>query len=177
MKASLDAAAEDAEQSANAWAMRCLERCANMDEIGEKLGEIWQTARSATANDADAFSKETLLEMLSHIDDVGGKDCCSSWLGRKGARKSAHRCWLPCGYGRARPYHRRKCSPIIFRQQLGRPLSAVLSKGITPLRRCLRSPAGSSPPLPRSRRYAGRRRVFRAHHRASCGGNLTSYSA
>jgi hypothetical protein len=24
----------------------------------------------ATANDADAFSKETLLEMLSHIDDV-----------------------------------------------------------------------------------------------------------
>jgi hypothetical protein len=103
LKASIDAAAEDAEQSANAWAMRCLERCANMDEIGEKLGEIWQTARSATANDADAFSKETLLEMLSHIDDVGGKDCCSSWLGRKGARKSAHRCWLPCGYGRARP--------------------------------------------------------------------------
>jgi hypothetical protein len=70
LKASIDAAAEDAEQSANAWAMRCLERCANMDEIGEKLGEIWQTARSATANDADAFSKETLLEMLSHIDDV-----------------------------------------------------------------------------------------------------------
>jgi hypothetical protein len=46
LKASIDAAAEDAEQSANAWAMRCLERCANMDGIGEKLGEIWQTARS-----------------------------------------------------------------------------------------------------------------------------------
>ena len=43
LKASIDAAAEDAEQSANAWAMRCLERCANMDGIGEKLGEIWQT--------------------------------------------------------------------------------------------------------------------------------------
>jgi hypothetical protein len=50
-------------------------------------------------------------------------------------------------------------------------------KGITGSRCSPQFPAGSSPPLPHSRRYGGRRRVFRARRRASCGGTQTSYSA
>ena len=40
LKAAIDQAAVDADQSANTWAMRCLERCAKGKALGEALGEI-----------------------------------------------------------------------------------------------------------------------------------------
>jgi hypothetical protein len=68
LKSRMEQAAADADQSVNAWAMRCMERCAKMDEIGDCLGEIMQTAQQSMSEpDLGAFPNETRAEMLVHV--------------------------------------------------------------------------------------------------------------
>ncbi len=49
LKDQAESAAKSDGISVNAWAMRCIERCSRLREIGDRLGEIMQTYRSDRA--------------------------------------------------------------------------------------------------------------------------------
>ena len=51
--------------SVNAWAMRCIERCAQLDEIGARLGEIMQTCQSHRAGFVVPRGGPSMLEHVN----------------------------------------------------------------------------------------------------------------
>jgi hypothetical protein len=87
LKKRAEQAAGDADQSVNAWALRCLELCANLDEIKDHVARMAWIARSHTARpDERAFSREAMGEMLTEIaaeaETVGGLLGVADWFGQ-----------------------------------------------------------------------------------------------
>jgi hypothetical protein len=68
LKSRVDALASEEGTSANAWAMRCLERCSGFNEIGELLGEIISTHLNYTSCPEGATLPEGL--MIEHMGKV-----------------------------------------------------------------------------------------------------------
>jgi HicB family len=66
LKGAIDQAAANADQSANSWAMHCLERCTASEEIEKAIFEVLYSTRSALA--FDEWSQAELIEIFNHAD-------------------------------------------------------------------------------------------------------------
>jgi HicB family len=64
LKNRIEALAKEADLSLNAWTMRCVERCAEMDRVGDLLGEIMQTGMSYRCGTSDSEA-----HMISHMHE------------------------------------------------------------------------------------------------------------
>jgi hypothetical protein len=71
LKDQMEAASADQKLSVNSWAMRCIERCANLGRVGEGLGEMISTGLQLNSEpDPGAYSEETVREMVAHMSDI-----------------------------------------------------------------------------------------------------------
>ena len=66
LKARVDEAAAADKLSLNAYMIRCTERCTNLEAIGNRLGEIFQTWRSSEAGCPENQGGNS---MLSHVNE------------------------------------------------------------------------------------------------------------
>jgi hypothetical protein len=90
LKKRMEDAARDSDQSVNAWAMRCMETCAELDDIKEHVARIAWIARTHVARpDQRAFSRVAMGRMLDEIDAevgelgplLGVTDWCGEYAG------------------------------------------------------------------------------------------------
>jgi hypothetical protein len=72
LKDRLDTLARHENVSLNTWTMRCVERCAQMDKVGELLGEIMQTGLSVDAGADDAGMIKHMWHRAEDIAEVLG---------------------------------------------------------------------------------------------------------
>jgi len=87
LKKRMEAAAAGAEQSVNAWAMRCMETCEHLEEIKKHVARVAWIARTHVSRPDDhAFSRKAMGAMLDEIDteaeSLGPLLGVDDWIGK-----------------------------------------------------------------------------------------------
>jgi hypothetical protein len=68
LKDRLEVLARDENVSLNTWTIRCVERCANIEDVGDCLGGIISTGMCLTSEPGPgAYSEATVREMVEHM--------------------------------------------------------------------------------------------------------------
>jgi len=99
LKDRIETAASDDRLSVNAWTMRCVERCAGINKVGELLGEIMQTAQSELAGADSAGMIQHMRQQAESIAEFFGwrekelEDLCSSASVAAAQRLGDHYRW------------------------------------------------------------------------------------
>jgi hypothetical protein len=102
LKDRLDVLAKNDGLSVNAWAMRCVERCANLEKVGERLGEIMQTGL-AYRSDPDGFLDGKHGAMISHMHEQAEEAAkLLGWRGKALEDLSTNACYeASLGFGQS----------------------------------------------------------------------------
>ena len=104
LKERLDTLAREDRTSLNAWTTRCVERCAEMDKVGEYLGEIIATGLTLKSEpETGAFTEQDAREMVDHMADLAESIAMAlGWRGKEledlsnnAGSQYGHRNWEP----------------------------------------------------------------------------------
>jgi hypothetical protein len=71
LKDRLEVLARHDDLSLNAWTMRCVERCADLDKVGALIGEIMQTGQSAVCGVDSTHHYEMIRHMHQQAEAIG----------------------------------------------------------------------------------------------------------
>ncbi len=83
LKDIIEADAKEDDLSVNSYAIRCMERCSKMDQVGARLGEILATGLAERSEPTNGFfSDATFREMVQHMHEQA--EAAASLLGWSG---------------------------------------------------------------------------------------------